>query len=519
MVKRRSNTIISFLFLLVFLCSCDTAPSSTISSEILCHDHSVRSADGALLAEISFEKPVISGLESEQAEENINTFFENRYQNWLNGTGDELTYGYDGYMQRFVEGLNGMREAYSDEKMAKHPLKYAIRSDSTYLGNDYFSAMQNFIWSSGGPISDIFYGTVFDTATGERVPVTELCDISQQGLYDELKSFLISQGGDGTELTDEFMYNFWYDGESLYFPLDDYKIAVHHSIIVKLTDGEFERYFPDSESETTESSETSKIQTVVAETSVSLTTQPQPSDEELIEMAKTAESYYLNYEEFTKNDEGVFLNENGEGVAEFKERVNQIFCDEMTNKFFDLYAAKNDYDTQTVCFNIDRTSLDYRIQKYGWTSNDYIKLDINDNECFEGYPNVLIGGDVWDSDISVEDRELLVAERTDEKITLRMTVWHQNPEFEYTEGEYCYRLENGRLVIDGIFSGRDEQYNAIVIPDEKSGTVVDVPISDDLTDFYNSDSTDICTDFLITYDSTLVLEDGKWKFDDFRIWY
>ncbi len=247
----------------------------------------------------------------------------------------------------------------------------------------------------------------------------------------------------------------------------------------------------------------------------------QPKDEEIIEMAKTAERYYLEHEVFESDSEGEFRNEKGEDFSAFKERVNQIFCDEMTEKYFELYYFKlnsTSWDVPTICFDMEKETMEYFVSQ-GDDKNDFVKLDINNPECFEDYEKILIGGIMWDNDISVEDRELLVAERTDEKITLRMTVWHQNPEFEYTEGEYCYRLENGRLVIDGIFSGRDEQYNAIVIPDEKSGTVVDVPISDDITDFYNSDSTDFCTDFLITYDSTLVLEDGKWKFDDFRIWY
>ena len=237
MAKKENNMILCVAFILIVFSSCTTVVSETISSEILCHDHSVRSADGALLAEISFEKPVISGLESEQAEEKINTFFETRYQNWLNGTGDELSHGYDGNMQNFTENFNDMREYYADEAMKKQPLKYTVDSTVVCAEDDFYSVKQDVLWFSGGPSDYLSYGTVFDTSSGERVPITELCDISPQEINNELENVLHTQGMNYEKIPDN-MYNFWYDGESLYIPI----YMVHYTVIAKLTDGEFGLY-------------------------------------------------------------------------------------------------------------------------------------------------------------------------------------------------------------------------------------------------------------------------------------
>ena len=90
-----------------------------------------------------------------------------------------------------------------------------------------------------------------------------------------------------------------------------------------------------------------------------------------------------------------------------------------------------------------------------------------------------------------------------------MTVWRTHDPYYETiqEGDYIYRLENSRLVIDGVFGGWDENNGSIVL---------DTPLKDTVDESISADSS---PDYLTEYKYDVVFDNGEWKFDSFPVWY
>jgi len=242
------------------------------------------------------------------------------------------------------------------------------------------------------------------------------------------------------------------------------------------------------------------------------------TDDKLKDMYLYAEKIATSSESFIKNTSGKFLNRTGETLVEFKERFEQTFTTNFSDKYFELYAPIEmsiSWDIPTLWFCMYEEAVDYFIENNGYSESDFVKLTIDDLSNCKNYEAIQIGGSTKGSDISIRDKELIVTSRSDDKIVLTMTVWHQNPEYENKIGEdYVYHLENGNLVISGKFGGYDTDRKYIVIKDKLTGTIVDVPVGKDKSEFYSTDY----VNYLVKYDYNLVFDNGVWKFDNFEIW-
>lgn len=204
--------------------------------------------------------------------------------------------------------------------------------------------------------------------------------------------------------------------------------------------------------------------------------------------------------EFLKDANGNFLTEEGKNLDEYKEEFKQTFTDRYADEYFKLEKGG-------TYFRGDSQFLEFFVLRE--------ENSVEDISVFGGYSGIWVGFGDKGSDISVRDNELTVTSRSDGKIVLTMTVWHVDPENELKVGEdYAYRLENGNLVIAGKFGGWDDNSEQIVIDDELSGTIADVPVGSDISEFYQKHY----TDYLVKYDYNLILDDGVWKFDNFYIW-
>ncbi len=242
------------------------------------------------------------------------------------------------------------------------------------------------------------------------------------------------------------------------------------------------------------------------------------SDDKLKDMYLYAENLMTSSESFIQNTGGKFLNESGETPAEFKKRFEQTFTTNFSNKYFELYAPTDmsiSWDIPTLWFCMYKETVDYFIENNDYSESDFVKLEIDDLTNCKNYGAIQIGGYTKGSDISIHDNELTVTSRCDDKIVLTMTVWHQNPEYEKKIGkDYVYYLENGNLVISGKFGGVDEYGEDIIVEDELSGTIVDVPVGKDKYEFSHNQY----DNYLVKYDYTLIFDRGFWKFDNFVIW-
>ncbi|MDE6594453.1 MAG: hypothetical protein K2K44_00400 [Oscillospiraceae bacterium] len=264
--------------------------------------------------------------------------------------------------------------------------------------------------------------------------------------------------------------------------------------------------------ENTESTGVSNVTEIMSGTSESVISDD-TSETALITSVKMAdvtdkqlkELYEYAYEtvygkEFLKDSNGNFLTKEGKNFDEYKEEFKQTFTDRYADEYFKLEKGG-------TYFRGDSQFLELFVLRE--------ENSIDDISVFGGYSGIYVGFGAKGSDLSVRDNELTVTSRSDDKIVLTMTVWHVDPENELKIGEdYAYRLENGNLVIAGKFGGWDDNGNRIVIDDELSGTIAEVPVGSDKSEFYQKHY----TDYLVKYDYNLVLDDGVWKFDNFYIW-
>lgn len=223
------------------------------------------------------------------------------------------------------------------------------------------------------------------------------------------------------------------------------------------------------------------------------------TDEQLKELYEYA--YKTVYgKEFLKDSNGSFLTEEGKNLDEYKEEFKQTFTDRYADEYFKLEKGG-------TYFRGDSQFLELFVLRE--------ENSVDDISVFSECSGIYVGFGDKGSDLSVRDNELTVTSRSDDKIVLTMKVWHVDPENELKIGEdYAYRLENGNLVIAGKFGGWDENREQIVIDDELSGTIAEVPVGSDISEFYGKHY----DNYVVKYDYNLVLDDGVWKFDNFYIW-
>lgn len=238
-----------------------------------------------------------------------------------------------------------------------------------------------------------------------------------------------------------------------------------------------------------------------------------PSDEKIIEMFNSAEELRSAY--FFNDDNGSFLTKDGKTVDQYREDFSLLFTDRFAEDFFELYGYEYSYYisigvmNKTLAFVLYDDDVNYRVETHGSSFEEFVKLDFGNISDYAHYDAIHIGGGERGSDISIVDHELRITEKSNDKITLTMTVWHCNPpDYEKKINEdYIYRLENGKLVIEGLFGGWTEDREAIILDSELSGT-----IAEDITETSEPN-------YFINYEYNMVIEDGLWKFDSYPEWY
>ena len=234
-----------------------------------------------------------------------------------------------------------------------------------------------------------------------------------------------------------------------------------------------------------------------------------PSDKELIEMFNSAEELRFAY--FYNDDNGNFLTDDGRTIDQYRKDFSQLFTDRFAEEFFDIYGIDYSYYVSVgvmnkiLWFYLYEDDVKYHIETHGDSQDEFKKLDFDNISDYAHYDAIHIeGGGERGSDISIVDHELRVTEKSADRITLTMTVWHCDPEYKQ---EYVYHLENGKLVIDGLFGGWTEDGKAIILDSELADT-----IAEDITEISEPN-------YLVNYEYNMVLEDGLWKFDTYPEWY
>ncbi|MCM1328948.1 MAG: hypothetical protein NC253_05845 [Ruminococcus sp.] len=274
------------------------------------------------------------------------------------------------------------------------------------------------------------------------------------------------------------------------------KKFIHICLIILTILATFTACGNNAETVTETSAKISETTTVTTEETVP---PPEISDSEVVELYNRAYKTVLG-KEFYRNENGKLLTENGKTFEEYKAEFCQLFTDEYAEKYFKL-AKGGTY------FRGDSQFLEIFVLQEENT--------VDSIDDFNGFSGVWVGLGDRGSDLSVMDSKMEVTYKSRDKITLTVTVWHSLPDRELTVGEdYLYRLENGSLVIAGKFGGVDENGNYITLDDELSGTVADVPVSGDKTEFYGKKY----ENYLVKYDFVLLPDEGVWKFDSFYIW-
>ncbi len=238
------------------------------------------------------------------------------------------------------------------------------------------------------------------------------------------------------------------------------------------------------------------------------------SDTEILEIFDCAEKYQSNTMMFFNDDNGSFVSKDGETPMQYYNNYSKFFTKEFTDNAFDLYGTKYLYDNskyttlKMLWFGFTEEDIIYRVNNHGDSFDNYVKLDLNNLNQFLDYDGIMIGGEERGDDLSLIDNELRITQKDNNSITLTMTVWHREPpdyEFKINE-DYVYHLENGKLIIDGLFGGFTETREFIVIENELTGKV-----AENITE-------ESSPNFLVDYEYHMILEDGNWKLTDFPIW-
>ena len=238
----------------------------------------------------------------------------------------------------------------------------------------------------------------------------------------------------------------------------------------------------------------------ISENNVAVISTENITDNEIEEMYECAYNMVCG-KEFLNDGNGNYLTQEGKDLDRYKEEFRQIFTSNYADEYFKLESGSVYFDGQ------NQRHLEILVLQ------DINSID--DLRVFDNYVGIWVGLGDRGNDLSVADSELAVTYRSDDKIVLTVTVWHTNPDHEVKiDEDYIYHLENSKLIVSGKFGGIDENGEYIIIENELSGTIADVPVGNDKYKFSHSQY----DNYLVKYDYNLVFDEGIWKFDNFVIW-
>lgn len=143
--------------------------------------------EGNILAEMYFDKPVLSG-NSETAQK-INAYFDAECTGFFDGS-DQSAHFKDGLYDQFAESVESMRGIYGDDAFIKSPLYSTVKTEIVYMSPDILSVKESQEWMAGGAYSYRCYGATFDLETGALLPADHFIDADIETFNGQVISLL-----------------------------------------------------------------------------------------------------------------------------------------------------------------------------------------------------------------------------------------------------------------------------------------------------------------------------------------
>lgn len=195
---------------------------------VLRESKSITNEKGAVLANIYYDKPVVSG--DSEAAGKINHFFEKEEQEWFEGGGRNTLYNADNYTI-FYDQFCDLYEMLGEDRLIDQPPCYTISTRIVYFDLNILSVVQVAHFFTGHNYH-YYFGSTFDMRSGEPVPIEELAAninannlkriikdaLPEDEIYDEIggNNYVIHYYDDEVAMNYEYFYN----GESFYIILN-----------------------------------------------------------------------------------------------------------------------------------------------------------------------------------------------------------------------------------------------------------------------------------------------------------
>jgi hypothetical protein len=256
-MRKKINLLIAIFFIFIFMAACtsteldEKGKKFNVSIERI--DQSIRNDSGQIIANIYYDKPILSG--DSEAIKSINSFFVKESESWLGGS-NRLTHFQEDWLEGFLEDVNELREMMGDEVIAEQPFLYTIDTRITLLDEETLSIMQIATVQTAGPRSWYYYGSTFDLKTGELLPLNKLIKTNADSLRDIIVKFIEEKAIlSSPETLEEFKriygknnnhsyeveydqkkiqlnYEYFYDGKNVYIILN-HGVLSDNGIIMK----------------------------------------------------------------------------------------------------------------------------------------------------------------------------------------------------------------------------------------------------------------------------------------------
>ena len=160
---------------------------STYSVTIERIDRSVKNKNGAVIAKIYYDKPVIHGNSDSVAI--INEFFDKECDGWFGGS-NRLTFFEDGSFDLFLGNVEEMKEK---QELEDRPLCYQVDTDIVFMNQQIISIKQSTFWIFGGPSSKNYFGSTFDLKSGQLLSFDHFKNINVNLFRKNLADFLVNK--------------------------------------------------------------------------------------------------------------------------------------------------------------------------------------------------------------------------------------------------------------------------------------------------------------------------------------
>ncbi len=223
-------------------------------------DYSAHNYGDTVLDEIYYDLPIISGV---SGAEYINRTYAAQMSNWLieknrlNFYSDGI---YNDFEENFYEYRNPSPKLFTqpdldtlDKELSKSPMQLNVNAYLTYFDKNYVSILQEGRYQKFGGTNDfVYFGNVYNAENGELVSVDEFVGnevysdefiaMFAKKLLDKLGSNYGVTKNDVTDMfkymnsndkSDDFMYSYVYDGESIYFIPKGLNIGTIDSVVLK----------------------------------------------------------------------------------------------------------------------------------------------------------------------------------------------------------------------------------------------------------------------------------------------